>query len=248
MKLVTWNVNGLRACLKKDFRVIFEEFDADIFCIQETKMQPDQVDFDFPGYFTFFNSAVKKGYSSTALFSKVKPLKVTFDIGISEHDQEGRVILAEYEEFCVVCCYTPNSKEGLLRLDYRMQWEDDFLRYLLKCEKPLILCGDLNVAHCEIDLKHPKTNTSNAGFTIQERDKFTELLASGFKDVYRELYPNRIEYTWWSYRMNARERNVGWRIDYFVVSDILQVLVNDCIIHDDIYGSDHCPVELDINL
>jgi len=246
MKIVTWNVNGFRACLNKGFREFFDEIEADIFCVQETKMQPDQVDFSFPGYHAYFNSAVKKGYSSTALFSKEEPLNVTFDIGIEDHDQEGRVILAEYRDFCMVNCYTPNSKDGLLRLDYRMIWEDDFRNYLLKQKKPIILCGDLNVAHKEIDLKNPKTNTRNPGFTIEEREKMTELLEAGFVDVYRDLYPEKVEYTWWSYRANARANNTGWRIDYFIASEDIKNNIVDCRIYMDIHGSDHCPVELEV--
>jgi len=246
MKIITWNVNGLRACMNKGFRKYFEDMDADIFCIQETKMQPDQVNFEFPGYQAFYNSAVRKGYSSTALYSKKKPLNVVFDIGIEKHDQEGRVILAEYEDFCMVNCYTPNSKDGLLRLDYRMEWETDFRAYLQKQKKPIILCGDLNVAHREIDLKNPKTNTKNPGFTIEERDKMSELLGAGFIDVFRYLYPDKIEYTWWSYRSNARANNTGWRIDYFIVSEKLKKNIVDCKIHMNVQGSDHCPVELEV--
>jgi len=246
MKIVTWNVNGLRACLSKGFRDFFDEIDADVFCIQETKMQPDQVNFDFPGYHTYYNSAVRKGYSSTALFSKTEPLSVTFDINVEHHDQEGRVITAEYQNFYVVCCYTPNSKDGLLRLDYRMDWEDCFRGYLKTLKKPVILCGDLNVAHKEIDLKNPKTNLRNPGFTIEEREKMDELLASGFVDTFRNLYPDKIEYSWWSYRSNARANNTGWRIDYFIVSNELMSSVDDCRIHTDIFGSDHCPVELEL--
>ncbi len=248
MKIVTWNVNGLRACMTKGFRDYFDSTNADIFCIQETKMQPEQVTFDFPGYHTYYNSAVKKGYSSTAVYSKEKPLNIVFDIGIEEHDQEGRVILVEYQNYCVVCCYTPNSKDGLLRLDYRMIWEDDFKQYLLKQNKPVILCGDLNVAHQEIDLKNPKGNTKNPGFTIQERTKMTDLLQANFVDAYRYLYPEKIEYSWWSYRFNSREKNTGWRIDYFIVADSLKDKIKDCIIRTDVYGSDHCPVELEIEL
>ncbi|MFV0254715.1 MAG: exodeoxyribonuclease III [Erysipelotrichaceae bacterium] len=248
MKIVTWNVNGLRACLKKGFRDYFEESDADVFCVQETKMQPDQVNFKFAGYHEYYNSAVKKGYSSTALYSKEKPIKVIEDIGIEEHDQEGRVITAEFEKCYVVCCYTPNSKDGLLRLPYRQVWEDDFRAYLLSLDKPVILCGDLNVAHNEIDLKNDKTNHKNPGFSDQEREKFTALLASGFTDVFRYLYPQAVEYSWWSYRANARANNAGWRIDYFVISDSLKEYVRECTIRQDIFGSDHCPVELEIAL
>jgi len=246
MKIITWNVNGLRACLNKGFREFFNEVDADIFCVQETKMQPEQVDFDFPGYNTYYNSAIKKGYSSTALFSKKKPINVVFDIGIEKHDQEGRVILAEYEDFCMVNCYTPNSKDGLLRLDYRMEWEDDFRNYLLEQNKPIILCGDLNVAHREMDLKNPKTNARNPGFTVEERGKMTNLLEVGFIDIFRDLYPEKIEYTWWSYRANARANNTGWRIDYFIISQALKANIVDCKIHMNVHGSDHCPVELTV--
>lgn len=246
MKIVTWNVNGLRACLGKGFRDFFDEIDADVFCVQETKMQPEQVDFEFPGYNAYYNSAVRKGYSSTALFSKEEPVKVTFDIGIEHHDQEGRVISAEYKDFYVVCCYTPNSKDGLLRLDYRMDWEDCFRKYLKTLKKPIILCGDLNVAHKEIDLKNPKTNLRNPGFTVEERGKMDELLAAGYIDSFRNLYPDKIEYSWWSYRANARANNTGWRIDYFIVSQELMPKIKDCRIHTDIYGSDHCPVELEL--
>lgn len=246
MKIITWNVNGLRACMNKGFRDFFDSTDADIFCVQETKMQPDQVDFDFPGYHSYYNSAVKKGYSSTALFSKIEPLSVKFGIDIDIHDQEGRVITAEYNDFYVICCYTPNSKDELLRLDYRMEWEDDFRHYLKSLNKPLVLCGDLNVAHQEIDLKNPKTNTKNPGFTIDERNKMTKLLDSGFVDVFRYLYPDKIKYSWWSYRANARANNTGWRIDYFVVSQVIVDKIVDCHIHTNIHGSDHCPVELEL--
>ena len=246
MKIVTWNVNGLRACLNKGFREFFDDIAADVFCLQETKMQPEQVNFDFPGYLTYYNSAERKGYSSTALFSKVEPLSVVFDIGVEHHDKEGRVITAEYADFYVVCCYTPNSKDGLLRLDYRMKWEDCFRSYLLSLKKPVILCGDLNVAHQEIDLKNPKSNTRNPGFTIEERNKMTELLKVGFIDIYRYLYPEKIEYTWWSYRANARANNTGWRIDYFIVSEAIKESVKDCRIHMNVHGSDHCPVELEL--
>jgi len=248
MKIVTWNVNGLRAVMNKGFREFFDQVDADIFCIQETKMQPEQVDFSFPGYYTYYNSAVKKGYSSTALFSKVEPLKVTFDLGIEEHDQEGRVILAEYQDYIVVCCYTPNAKDQLARLDYRMKFEDDFRAYLLRQTKPLILCGDLNVAHQPIDLKNPKSNTGSPGFSPQEREKFSILLDNGMIDAYRYLYPDKIGYTWWSYFRNARATNAGWRIDYFVVSNNIKQLIKEVTIHDDIFGSDHCPVSMEISI
>lgn len=248
MKIVSWNVNGLRACLKKGFREYFESTKADVFCVQETKMQPDQVTFNFDGYHEYYNSAVKKGYSSTSLYSKIKPIRVINDIGIEEHDQEGRVIAAEFEKCYVVCCYTPNSKDGLLRLGYRQEWEDDFREYLKSLDKPVILCGDLNVAHNEIDLKNPKTNRKNPGFSDEEREKFGVLLDSGFVDTFRYLYPEKIEYTWWSYRANARVNNVGWRIDYFVVSEDLKEKIQSTIIRGDIYGSDHCPIELEIDL
>ncbi|WP_130871324.1 exodeoxyribonuclease III [Intestinimonas massiliensis (ex Afouda et al. 2020)] len=247
MKLVTWNVNGLRACLNKGFLDFFREADADVFCLQETKLQPHQIELELPGYEIYWNSAEKKGYSGTAVFTRVKPLSVTYGIGIPEHDTEGRVITVEYEDFYLVCCYTPNAQEGLARIDYRMQWEDDFRAWLMELDKkkPVVLCGDLNVAHEEIDLKNPKTNRGNAGFSDQERGKMTELLSSGFADSFRTLYPDREgAYTWWSYRFNARKNNAGWRIDYFIVSDRLLPRVRDQIIHADITGSDHCPVEL----
>lgn len=253
MKLVSWNVNGLRACVSKgDFFNFFNEIDADAFCLQETKMQPDQINFDLPaGYHLYMNSAVKKGYSGTAIFTKVEPLNVTYGIGIDYHDQEGRVVCLEYEKFYLVCCYTPNSKDGLLRLDYRMEWEDAFRNYLLELnkKKPVVLCGDLNVAHNEIDLKNPDTNHFNAGFSDEERGKMTELLNAGFIDTYRYFYPDKVgQYSWWSYRGRARENNAGWRIDYFIVSEDFKNHLTDSIIHDKISGSDHCPVELDIDL
>ena len=247
MKLVTWNVNGLRACLNKGFLDFFRKADADVFCLQETKLQPHQIELELPGYEIYWNSAEKKGYSGTAVFTRVKPLSVAYGIGIPEHDTEGRVITVEYEDFYLVCCYTPNAQEGLARIDYRMQWEDDFRAWLMALDKkkPVVLCGDLNVAHEEIDLKNPKTNRGNAGFSDQERGKMTELLSSGFADSFRALYPDREgAYTWWSYRFNARKNNAGWRIDYFIVSDRLLPRVRDQIIHADITGSDHCPVEL----
>ncbi|WP_302496860.1 exodeoxyribonuclease III [uncultured Flavonifractor sp.] len=249
MKLITWNVNGLRACLGKGFLDFFKEMDADAFCLQETKLQPHQIELDLPGYHIYWNSAEKKGYSGTALITKTEPLTVTYGLGIPEHDTEGRVITAEYEDFYLVCCYTPNAKEGLARIDYRMQWEDDFRAYLMTLDqkKPVVLCGDLNVAHEEIDLKNPKTNRGNAGFSDQEREKMTVLLGSGFADSFRALYPNKTgAYTWWSYRFNARKNNAGWRIDYFIVSERLLPRVKDQIIHADVTGSDHCPVELDL--
>ena len=248
MKLVSWNVNGIRACVTKGFYDFFREVDADIFCIQESKMQEGQLEFDCPDYYIYSNSAVKKGYSGVITFTKEKPLSVTKGIGIDEHDQEGRVLTCEYEDFYLVNCYTPNSKDGLLRLDYRMIWEDEFRNYLKKLEesKPVVLCGDLNVAHQEIDLKNPKTNRRNAGFTDEERNKMSELLNSGFIDTYRYFYPDKIEYSWWSYRFKSREKNAGWRIDYFIVSDSLKERIKDACIHTQVLGSDHCPVELEM--
>lgn len=251
MKLISWNVNGLRAVYKKGFEEFFTAVQADIFCLQETKMQPDQLEIDLPGYFEYFNSAEKKGYSGTAIFTKQKPNSVTYGIGIEEHDKEGRVITLEFESFYMVNCYTPNSQRELTRLAYRMKWEEDFRNYLKKLEKtkPVILCGDLNVAHKEIDLKNPKSNRRNAGFTDEEREKMTELLNSGFVDSYRYLYPNKTDsYTWWSYMGKAREKNIGWRIDYFIVSDGIKEKIIDAKIHDNIMGSDHCPVELEIDM
>lgn len=251
MKLISWNVNGLRAVLKKGFEDFFNEQNADIFCIQETKMQEGQVEVQFDGYYQFWNSAEKKGYSGTAIFSRIKPQNVTYGIGIEEHDKEGRVITLEFEKFHLVNCYTPNSKRELERLDYRMVWEDEFRKYLLKLNKtkPVILCGDLNVAHKEIDLKNPKTNRKNAGFTDEERNKMTELLSSNFVDTFRYLYPNKQDaYTWWSYMGNARAKNIGWRIDYFIVSDDIRNKIEDAKIYDDIFGSDHCPVGLLIKI
>lgn len=250
MKMVSWNVNGIRACMGKGFMEFFQEIDADIFCLQETKMQPGQLEIETPGYVQFMNSAEKKGYSGTMVFSKKEPLAVTYDMGIDEHDHEGRVITCEYDTFYLVTVYTPNSKDGLLRLDYRMVWEDDFKAYLhqLNEKKPVIVCGDLNVAREEIDLKNPKTNRRNAGFTDEERDKMRSLLASGFTDSYRYLYPDNIEYSWWSYRFKAREKNAGWRIDYFLVSDESKDKIKEAKIHTDVFGSDHCPVSLEIDL
>lgn len=251
MKLVSWNVNGLRAAVTKGFMDSFNELDADIFCLQETKLQPEQIQLELPGYEQFWNSAVKKGYSGTAVFTRIKPISVTNGIGIEEHDQEGRVITAEYKNFYLVCCYTPNSQRELARLAYRMTWEDAFRNYLLELDakKPVILCGDLNVAHNEIDLKNPKTNRKNAGFSDEERAKMTELLESGFTDTFRYLYPDAVdEYSWWSYMGKARDRNVGWRIDYFITSKHLDKNIKDARIHQQIFGSDHCPVELDIDL
>lgn len=249
MKLISWNVNGLRACINKGFYDYFQASGADIFCLQETKMQPGQAEIVSEGYHQYMNSAVRKGYSGTMVFTRKEPLSVTFGLGIEEHDQEGRVITCEYEDFYLMTCYTPNSKDGLARLDYRMVWEDDFRAYLhkLDAQKPVILCGDLNVAKEEIDLKNPKTNRRNAGFTDEEREKMRTLLASGFTDTFRYLYPDREgAYSWWSYRFNARKNNAGWRIDYFIVSDRLREHIVDAKIHTEIYGSDHCPVELDI--
>ena len=246
MKLVSWNVNGLRACLGKGFLDFCAASDADVICLQETKMRPEQADFDLPGYTRFWNSADKAGYSGTAVFTRTEPLSVTYDFGDEVHRHEGRVITAEYPEFYLVCCYTPNSQDGLRRLDYRMRWEDDFRAYLreLDAVKPVVLCGDLNVAHEEIDLKNPKTNRKNPGFTDEEREKMTALLAAGFADSFRRLHPDTVQYSWWSYRMKARERNVGWRIDYFIVSERLLERVQAAEIYDQVTGSDHCPVGL----
>ena len=249
MKFISWNVNGLRACMGKDFEGYFKAVDADIFCVQETKLQAGQIDFAPDGYYSYWNYAEKKGYSGTALFTKQEPLSVTYGIGIEEHDKEGRVITAEFADYYFITCYTPNSQNELKRLDYRMQWETDFLAYLKKLEetKPVILCGDLNVAHKEIDLKNPKTNRKNAGFTDEEREKMSTLLDSGFTDTFRHFYPDRTDiYSWWSYRFSAREKNAGWRIDYFIVSDALNDRLTGADIHTDIFGSDHCPVELTI--
>jgi exodeoxyribonuclease-3 len=249
MKLISWNVNGLRACLGKGFTDFFNAADADIFCLQETKMERGQADIDFPGYEEYWNSAVKKGYSGTAIFTRIPPLSVRYGLGIPRHDQEGRVITLEFPDFFLVNVYTPNAQRGLERLDYRMEWEDDFGDYLqvLDAQKPVILCGDLNVAHREIDLKNPKTNRRNAGFTDEERAKMTKLLEAGFVDTFRHLYPDKEgAYTWWSYMFNARANNAGWRIDYFIVSRRLAEQVEDSLIHDGVLGSDHCPVELRI--
>lgn len=251
MKMVSWNVNGLRACVTKGFVDIFNKLDADIFCLQETKLQEGQIDLPLEGYYQYWNYAEKKGYSGTAIFTKKEPLAVTNGIGIDEHNTEGRVITLEYKDFFFVTCYTPNSQNELKRLDYRMKWEDDFREYLLRLnkKKPVILCGDLNVAHNEIDLKNPKTNRKNAGFSDEEREKMTTLLNSGFTDSFRYLYPDKEGiYSWWSYRFNARKNNAGWRIDYFITSDSIKDKIIDSKIHTDIMGSDHCPVELDINL
>ena len=247
MKLISWNVNGLRACVQKGFLDFFQKADADIFCIQESKLQEGQISLDLPGYYQYWNYAQKKGYSGTAIFTRQEPLTVTYGIGIPEHDTEGRVITLEFPEFYMVTCYTPNSQNELARLPYRMQWEDAFRGYLLSLDakKPVILCGDLNVAHQEIDLKNPKTNRQNAGFTDEERSKMTELLESGFTDTFRHFYPDQENiYSWWSYRFKAREKNAGWRIDYFITSKRLDDKLTDAKIHTDILGSDHCPVEL----
>ena len=248
MKFISWNVNGLRACVGKGFADIFEQFDADFFCLQETKMQAGQLDLQFLGYQSFWNYADKKGYSGTAIYTRPTPISVAYGIGIDEHDHEGRVITLEMADFYLVCCYTPNSQDGLRRLDYRMKWEDDFRNYLMRLDqqKPVILCGDLNVAHEEIDLKNPKTNHQNAGFTDDEREKMTTLLGSGFTDSFRFKYPEKVEYSWWSYRAQARTKNVGWRIDYFIISDRLRNRLQDSKIHTEVMGSDHCPVEITI--
>jgi len=247
MKLISWNVNGLRAVLKKGFMEYFNEVDADIFCLQEIKLQEGQVDLELPGYHTYWNYAVKKGYSGTAIFTKEKPISEFYGMGIEEHDQEGRLITLEYEDFYLVTCYTPNSKRGLLRLDYRQVWEDDFRAYLNKLgeKKSVVLCGDLNVAHNEIDLKNPKSNKKNAGFTDEERSKMTTLLEFGYTDTFRHFYPEKTgAYSWWSYMGKARENNTGWRIDYFIVSDSFKDRLKDAEIHSDVMGSDHCPVVL----
>lgn len=249
MKLVSWNVNGIRACLNKGFNDFFKEVNADIFCIQETKCQEGQVDLEYDGYESFWNSAEKKGYSGTAVFTKIKPLSVKYGIGIEEHDKEGRVITLEFENFYLVNIYTPNSKRELERLDYRQIWEDEIRKYLMNLNKtkPVIMCGDLNVAHKEIDLKNPKTNTHNAGFTIEERNKMTELLDAGFVDTFRYLYPDKENaYSWWSYMRKAREKNVGWRIDYFIVSNNIKEKIKEASIYSEVMGSDHCPVGLEI--
>lgn len=247
MKLISWNVNGLRACLNKGFEDFFRQEDADVFCLQETKLQPEQVEIAFEGYHQYFNSAVKKGYSGTAVFCKQEPVCVTFDMGIEKHDSEGRVITVEFEKLYVVTVYTPNSQKELARLPYRMEWEEDFREYLLKLneKKPVVVCGDLNVAHKEIDIKNPKSNTKSAGFTMEERDKMTKLLDSGFVDTFRYKYPEAKDvYTWWSYMFHAREKNVGWRIDYFLASEQLKEHITDSLIYMDVMGSDHCPVGL----
>ena len=249
MKLISWNVNGLRACLSKGFEDFFHSTDADIFCVQETKMRPEQAEFELAGYEKYWNSAVKKGYSGTAVFTRLKPVSVAYGMNIEEHDQEGRMITLEFEEFFLVNVYTPNSKRELLRLDYRMVWEDAFKAYLLDLnnKKPVIVCGDINVAHQEIDIKKPASNRRNAGFTDEERSKMTVLLEAGFTDTFRYVYPDKTDaYTWWSYMMNARARNIGWRIDYFLVSSQLKETIKDAVIYSDITGSDHCPIGLEI--
>lgn len=251
MKLISWNVNGLRACVQKGFLDYFKETDADFFCIQESKLQEGQIDLDLPGYHQYWNYAQKKGYSGTAVFARREPLHVSYGLGIEEHDKEGRIITLEYENFYLVTCYTPNSQNELARLPYRMQWEDDFLTYLkqLDSKKPVILCGDLNVAHTEIDLKNPKTNRKNAGFSDEERTKMTTLLNSGFTDTFRYFYPDKEGiYSWWSYRFKAREKNAGWRIDYFITSRRLDDKLKGAAIHTETPGSDHCPIELTIDL
>lgn len=246
MKFVSWNVNGLRACITKGFEDSFKALDADFFCLQETKLQEGQTDLKFEGYDSYWNYAEKKGYSGTAIFTKHKPLSVSYGLGIDEHDHEGRVITLEMDDFFLVTVYTPNSQDGLRRLDYRMKWEEDFLTYIktLDEKKPVIICGDLNVAHEEIDLKNPKTNRMNAGFTDQEREKMSIFLSNGFIDTFRALYPDTVKYSWWSYRFKAREKNAGWRIDYFLISERLKERMENALIHNEVYGSDHCPVEL----
>ena len=248
MKFISWNVNGLRACVGKDFEQQFKDFNADFFCLQETKMQAGQLDLSFPGYESYWNYADKKGYSGTTIFTKHKPLSVTYGIDIDEHDHEGRVITLEMDDFYLVTVYTPNSQDELRRLEYRMKWEDDFQSYLHKLDeiKPVIVCGDMNVAHQEIDLKNPKTNHRNAGFTDEEREKMTQLLNNGFIDTFRTLYPEQVTYSWWSYRFRAREKNTGWRIDYFLISERLRDRLIDAKIHTETMGSDHCPIEIDL--
>lgn len=250
MKFISWNVNGLRACVGKDFSQSFESLNADFFCLQETKMQAGQLELQFLGYTSYWNYAEKKGYSGTAIYTRKEPLAVTYGIGIDEHDHEGRVITLEYDKFFLVTVYTPNSQEELRRLDYRMTWEDAFQAYLhqLDAKKPVIVCGDMNVAHQEIDLKNPKTNRRSAGFTDEERSKMTQLLNNGFTDTFRTLHPEQVTYSYWSYRFRAREKNAGWRIDYFLISDRLKPQLKGASIHTEIYGSDHCPVELDIDI
>ena len=248
MKFISWNVNGLRACVGKDFENQFKELDADFFCLQETKMQEGQLDLQFEGYESYWNYAEKKGYSGTAIYTKHKPLNVSYGMDVEEHDHEGRIITMEYDQFYLVTCYTPNSQTELKRLDYRMTWEDDFRKFLksLDAKKPVVICGDLNVAHEEIDIKNPKTNRRNAGFTDEEREKMTVLLNDGFTDSFRYLHPDEVTYSWWSYRFKAREKNAGWRIDYFLVSDRIKEQITEAKIHTEIMGSDHCPVEVDL--
>lgn len=250
MKLVSWNVAGFRACLKKGFRDFFDLIDADIFCLQEVKAERNQIEYDAPNYFEYLNPAEKKGYSGTLIYSKKKPLACVFGMGLEDHDNEGRLITLEYDSFYLVNVYVPNVKRDLSRLDYRMKWEDDFLKYVKNLErtKPVIICGDMNVAHNEIDIKNAKANIGNAGFTYEERDKFSNLLSNGFIDTYRYLYPEKIGYSWWSYMGNARANNVGWRIDYFLISSSLILKLKKSLIFSDIYGSDHCPVGIDIDL
>ena len=250
MKFISWNVNGLRACVGKDFSQSFESLNADFFCLQETKMQAGQLELQFPGYTSYWNYAEKKGYSGTAIYTRKEPLAVSYGIGIDEHDHEGRVITLEYDKFFLVTVYTPNAQEELRRIDYRMTWEDAFQAYLHQLEekKPVIVCGDMNVAHQEIDLKNPKTNRRSAGFTDEERSKMTQLLNNGFTDTFRTLHPEQVTYSYWSYRFRAREKNAGWRIDYFLISDRLRPQLKGASIHTEIYGSDHCPVELDIDI
>ena len=251
MKFISWNVNGLRACVTKGFPEIFHDFDADFFCLQETKLQAGQISLDFPGYHQFWNYAEKKGYSGTAIFSKVQPLAVTYGVGVDELDTEGRLITLEYPQFYLVTCYTPNAQQGLARIDHRLKWDEAFRQYLVKLDqnKPVIVCGDLNVAHQEIDLKNPSSNRGNAGFSDEERESFSTLLDSGFTDSFRYLYPETTgAYSWWSYRFNARKNNAGWRIDYFLVSNRLAEKITSATIHPDVMGSDHCPVGLDLNL
>lgn len=250
MKFISWNVNGLRACVGKDFSQSFESLNADFFCLQETKMQAGQLELQFPGYTSYWNYAEKKGYSGTAIYTRKEPLAVSYGLGIDEHDHEGRVITLEYDKFFLVTVYTPNAQEELRRLDYRMTWEDAFQAYLhqLDAKKPVIVCGDMNVAHQEIDLKNPKTNRRSAGFTDEERSKMTQLLSNGFTDTFRTLHPEQVTYSYWSYRFRAREKNAGWRIDYFLISDRLKPQLKGASIHTEIYGSDHCPVELDIDI
>ena len=248
MKFISWNVNGLRAAAGKGFADAFKALDADFFCLQETKMQEGQLDLSFDGYTSFWNSAEKKGYSGTAIFTRKKPLSVRYGMGVEEHDHEGRIVTLEMPDFYLVCVYVPNSQDGLRRLDYRMRWEDDFRRFVLRLDKPVVICGDLNVAHEDIDIKNPASNRRNAGFTDEEREKFSALLDSGFTDSWRAQHPDEVKYSWWSYRFHARENNAGWRIDYFVVSDSLRDKIVSTDIHNEIFGSDHCPVELVLDI